>query len=334
MTRQNMRPTAAAAVILVWWLSWAGADTWRLGDDQQWKPVSPEGPEGFVLAVSQAKKLVNSGDVKAAREAFGQLKKDFPELTGPDFEAFIEAELLYGQAKFTRAVRRYEKLLDDYPESRFRDAALDRLFAMGTAYLGGQRKRLLLVFSVRGYAEGVKIMERVTDRVGLDSALGLRAARAVVESYEKRGLYDEAYLKWWEISLQWQRGPTGRDTLLGMARNRHASYNKPAESRRAHYDSSRLKSARSWYEKVQSLYPEDANRLGVKDEIRRIDEQIALKELAIAQYYDRTGKTTAANLYYDMVISDWPDTRAAATARAVRAGNVDAKKEQDDQVKR
>ena len=334
MTRQSIKLTAAAAVILVWWLPWVAADTWWLGDDQQWKPVSPEGPESFLLAVSEAKKLVNSGQVKAAREAFGRLEKDFPELAGPDFDAFIEAELLFGQAKFTGAVRGYEKLLNDYPESRFRDAALDRLFATGTAYLGGQKKRVFWLFSIRGYAEGVKIMERITDRVGLDSALGLRAAKAVAESYEKRRLYDEAYLKWWEMSLQWQTGPIGRDTLLGMARNRHASYNKPAESRRTHYDSSRLVSARSWYEKVQSLYPEDANRLGVEDTIRRIDEQIALKQLGIARYYQRTGKARAANLYYDMVIADWPDTRAAATARAVRAGNMDGKKEKNDQLKR
>ena len=35
----------------------------------------------------------------------------------------------------------------------------------------------------------------------------------------------------------------------------------------------------------------------------------------IGQYYQRIGKTTAANLYFDMVVRDWPETEAAALAK-------------------
>ena len=42
---------------------------------------------------------------------------------------------------------------------------------------------------------------------------------------------------------------------------------------------------------------------------------MAYKQFTIGQYYQRIGKTTAANLYFDMVVRDWPETEAAALAK-------------------
>ncbi len=75
--------------------STVSADIWRLEKGQDWKPVSAQGKDKFLLAVAETKKLVNTGQTKAAREAFDKLKKDFPEIAGPDLDAFIKAEILF-----------------------------------------------------------------------------------------------------------------------------------------------------------------------------------------------------------------------------------------------
>jgi len=299
-------------------------DTWRLGKDQDWKPVSAEGQGKFLLAVAETKKLVNTGQTEAARKAFDKLKEDFPEIAAPDLDLFIEAELSFCKGKFTTAARSHDKLLAEYPQSQLRQAALDRQFAIATAFLAGRKRPVLRIFKIRGYAEGIRIMERITDRVGLDTQMGIRAAVAVAENYEKRAKFEEAYLKWWEISSQWETGQIGADALLGMARCKHAVYNRHREHKRAQYDASSLTTAKSYYEKFRLLYPKDAEAMGIDQILKQIDEQLAYKQFAISRYYQRTANRQSANLYYNMVVNNWPGTDVAKIAEEMLAKNLDS----------
>jgi hypothetical protein len=196
---------------------------------------------------------------------------------------------------------------------------------MAEAYLQGRQKSILGIIKFAGYAEGVEIMERVSDRAGLDepNGVGLRAAIAVAEHYERRQHYIEAYLKWSEIASYWETGPVGKQALYRMAENNVAAYNEPPRARRASYDASKLTTAKSYYERFLLLYPEEAGEKDIPEKIRQIDEQLAYKQLRIGQYYRRTGKLQASNLYFDMVVQNWPRTEAAAMARRALEEHVE-----------
>jgi outer membrane protein assembly factor BamD (BamD/ComL family) len=304
-------------------LSAVSADTWRLDNGQNWKEVSADGQDKFLLAVADTKELVNTGQTNAARKAFDALKEDFPEIAGPDLDFFIEAEMFYCEGKLAKAVKTCDKLLDEHPKSKLREAALDRQFTIAFAFLAGQTKTVLGFIKMRRYAEGVKIMETITDRVGFDTPMGVEASVAVAENYEGRKKLNEAYLKWWEISLHWETGPVGRDALLGMARSKHAIYNKHPKHKRPFYDASGLSTAKSCYEKLRLLYPEDAKEIGVDEILEEMNEQLAQKQLSIGRYYQRVGNRQAANLYCDMVVKDWPGSKAAETAKEMLIENQD-----------
>jgi outer membrane protein assembly factor BamD (BamD/ComL family) len=151
-------------------------------------------------------------------------------------------------------------------------------------------------------------MEKISDRAGT-ADIAKRALLAVAQSYEKRREYNEAYLKWSEISTRWPTGQTGRDALLAMARNKYAAYRGPA------YDGSSLISAKSYYENFKLRYPEEAQQMKVDEILSRISEQLAEKHLMIAKYYDKGGNTGPANMYYQMVVDGWPQSQAAQKAR-------------------
>jgi len=319
MPEYRMRFVILAVAVVLSAISTASAGTWHLEKGRDFKAVSADGQDKFLVVVTEAKMLVNTGQAKAARKAYDAIKKDFPEISGPDFDLFIKAEIYYCKVQFTKAIRNYDKLLTEYPKSGFREAALDRQFAIATAYLAGKKKVLLGFIKIKGYAEGIKIMEKITDRVGLDTQMGIKASVAVAENYEQRKKFNEAFLKWWEISLEWETGSVGRDALLGMARNKHAVYNKPPEHKRTFYDSSSLNSAKSYYGRFKLLYPEDAGKIGVDEILSEINEQLAYKQLSIGRYYHKTGNRQSANLYYDMVANDWPDTKAAENAKEMLA---------------
>jgi len=269
----------------------------------------------FLNAVAEARKLVDTRSTSDARKAYDAIKVDFPETAGPDFDIFVKAEIYYCKDEFSKAVRNYNKMLTEFPKSKLTDAALGREFAVAKAYLAGRKKTLLGFIKIKGYAEGIKIMEKIAERVGLDTQMGIDASVAVAENYEQRRKFNEAFLKWWEISLEWETGPVGRDALLGMARNKHAVYNKHPEYKRPFYDSSCLSSAKSYYVRFKLLYPQNAREIGVDEILEEIDEQLAYKQLSIGRYYQRTGSIQSANLYFDMVVKDWPGSKAAQEAK-------------------
>ena len=315
MLKYRIRFIVLAMAVLLSVISAIPADTWRLEDGQDWKAVSAGDKDKFLLALAKAKNLVNTGQSKAAGKAFDALKKDFPEIAGPDLDIFIEAEMQYCKDKFIKAIRSYDKLLTEHPKSELCQAVLDRQFTIAEAYLAGRKKTVLGFIKLKGYAEGVRIMEKITDRTGLDTPMGIEASLAVAKSYEERKKFNEAYLKWWEISLQRETGPVGRDALLGMARCKHAVYNKPPEHKRPFYDDSSLSTAKSCYERFRLLYPKDAGQIGVDEILKEIYEQLSYKQFSIGQYYQAVGNRQSANLYYDMVISNWPDSKTAEMAK-------------------
>ena len=292
------------------------AETWRLSKGRDWKTISAKADDKYLMAVTQIKQLVNTGRADAVKKAFNQLKKDFPHIVGPDLDAFIEAEMLFCKGKFTRAVRSYDKLLTEFPGSEFYEAALDRQFAIATAFLAGRKKRVLGIFKIKGYAEGAKIMERISDRAG-DAPIGVKAPVAVAQSLEKREKFAEAYYKWSQIASRWPMGQIGKDALLGMARCKHAAYRGPK------YDASDLISAKSYYENFKLRYPKDAEEIGVDKKLKQINEQLAYKQFIIGRYYHETGNKQSANLYYQMVVDDWPKSTAAKEVKRLTAESAD-----------
>jgi outer membrane protein assembly factor BamD (BamD/ComL family) len=308
MLKYKMQFVMLAAAMGVFASSAFSAETWRLNEEGQWKAVSAE--DKYLLAVAEIKKLVNMGETSAVGQAIDKLKKDFPETAGPclDMDAFIKAEMLFCEGKFTMAVRSYDKFLVEFPTSELYEAALDRQFAIATAFLGGQKKRVLGVFMMSRYAEGIKIMEKISDQAG-DAPIAKRAAVAVAQSYEKRGKFTEAYHKWSEVSSRWPTEEVGKESLLSMARCKHAAYKGPK------FDVSSLIGAKSYYENFKLRYPEDAREIDADKILKQIDEQLAYKEFSAGEYYQKTGDKQSANLYYQMVVNNWPESTAAKMAK-------------------
>jgi outer membrane protein assembly factor BamD len=303
------------------------AETLRLDKGGDWKALGSAEQDRFLLAVAEIKQLVETGKTQAVIQALDKLKKDFPGIAGPDFDAFMKAELLFSEGKFVKASHAYEKFLTDFPRSPLYEAALERQFAIATAFLSGQKVPVLKIFRIKGYAEGEKIMEQIEDRAG-NAPIALRAALSVVKSYEDRGKFNEAYLKWSQIQTKWPTGQTGEDALLGMGRCKHAAYKGP------NYDASGLISAKSYYENFRLRYPEDANKLDIEKKIGQINEQMAYKQFSIGQYYQRTGSKQAAFFYYQMVIDNWPNSAAAEMAkRSMNKENLRVEKAKNEKGK-
>ena len=306
----------------------ATAETWRLKSTDQWESVASDPQERYLHALAELKELVKSGTAGEVKEALRQIKEEFPDRVGPDLDLFILGEFQYWQNHYGKALAKFEKMLKNYPGSEYAAPALQREFDMAQAYLQGRKKTILGIFKISGDEEGVSIMEKVSDRAGLDepNGVGLRAALSVAEHFEAQEKYVEAYLKWSEIASYWETGPIGKRALYRMAEDNLIAYDLPAEPKRPNFDASRLSTAKTYYTKFLALYPEEARANEVPQKMKHIDEEIAYKQYAIGQFYRRTGKRQAANLYFDMVARTWPETEAGALAKEALEGNQDGGK--------
>ena len=132
----------------------------------------------------------------------------------------------------------------------------------------------------------------------------------LARGYSKKGDHLDAYEVWSEISSRWPTGDMGRTALLEMAQSLHSAYRSPE------YDPTALASARTYYNNYKLRYPDLAVDDEIDEKLKLIDEQLAYKQYAIGEYYDRTGSVEAAKLYYDEVLKNWPDTAAAEMAQA------------------
>jgi tetratricopeptide (TPR) repeat protein len=317
MSKQGIGFLSLAASIAFFCGAGATAETWRLKNGEQWESVASDPQERYLHAISELKELAQSGDKSDVKEALRQVKEEFPDRVGPDLDLFVYGQWEYWHGHYGRAVTQFEKMFKNYKASEFSATALQTEFDIAQAYLEGRKKVILGFLRISGYEEGVSLMEKITDRAGLDepNGVGLKAAIAIAEHYEAKEQYLEAYTKWAEIASYWETGPVGKRALYRMAEDNLASYDKPAEAKRPHYDASRLTTARTYYERFQAFYPADARDNEISEKLRHIDEELAYKQFTVGQFYRRTGKHQAANLYFDMIVRNWPNTEAATLAR-------------------
>ncbi len=312
-----MRYVALAVCVALSYSHRAAAETWRLKNGEKWESTTAGPDEQYLHAIAEIKKLVQEGEARAAKDIVKQLKAEFPDRVGPDLNLFVDGELRYWKNRYGKALVKYEKLLKNYPGSEFADAAMQREYDIAQAYLEGRKKVVLGFIRISGYAEGVEIMEKTSDRAGIDEpdSVGLNAAIAVAEHYERTEQYLEGYLKWSEIASYWETGPIGKRAIYRMAEDNFLAYNRHNPAERHRFDASKLTTAKTYYERFLALYPTEAAQNDVPAKIKQIDEDMAYKQFKIGEYYRRVGKDRAAYLYFDMVIQSWPKTEAAEMAR-------------------
>jgi len=294
------------------------AGTFKLGQGGELVEKQPESE--LSKEVRRIKALAAEGKVDELEQAYDKLKADYPTLKGPEFDHFVKAEVLYCKKKFEEAYREYEKFLNKYPQSKFYNAAIEREYEIGAAYLQGRKKKVMAFFKLSGYAQGEKIMETLADRAG-DAPIAINALTMVAQAYESKKDYKSANSQWSQIWSKWPSGSTGEQALLGMARCSHAKYKGPG------FDNLPLKNAKAYYTQFKEKFPLAAEQIDADAKLAMIEEQLAYKKYKTATYYQRTSKLTGdanevdpAEYYYDKVIEDWPASTAAKMSSAALDG--------------
>jgi outer membrane protein assembly factor BamD (BamD/ComL family) len=286
----------------------AHADTWILKDGKNWQDIGQTPKGKYIIEISQFKDLIAQGKSSAAKKKLNEIKTNFPELAGPDLDAYMQAESFYARSDWARAAKEYEKFLNNYPDSELYQAALERRYDIATGFIHGQKRKVFKIFRFPAYSQGVDMIREVSDRAG-DSPISQRALETLATRQTEKEKYLDAYETWAEMASKWPTGETGQQTQFGMAYSLHSAYKGPR------YDAAVLASAKSYYQNIIARYPNEAQEAQIEDKIQLVDQQMAYKQYNIALFYERTDRPEAAKIYFKRVIDEYPGTTAARLAQ-------------------
>jgi outer membrane protein assembly factor BamD (BamD/ComL family) len=233
---------------------------------------------------------------------------------------FMLGESLFFSDQYSKAEDAYEALLKKYKFSRYVGRAVAKQFAIGQYWEKIDRAdphwtltpnftdKARPTFDTWGWALKAYDHVRMNDPSG---PLADAALMASANAYFVNGHYEEASYHYDLLRKEYPRSEYFlKASLLTMEAKEH-SYQGPS------YDATPLKQATDVADQVlarfgKTLGPE---RQRVVEAKNRFVEQLAEREWAYGQYYDKSYFFGAARYYYRSVIEKYPQTQVAVAAR-------------------
>jgi outer membrane protein assembly factor BamD (BamD/ComL family) len=286
---------------------------------------------------ASAKVLFNRGDYNDAERVYHWLASRAQKEKNPDIYEeclFMEGECQYAQRRYPSARESYEKLIKDFPSSRYRSEAVQRQFAIAEYWLNDTRQEMRdrergesswrtwatlggltqLVhiekekptFDEEGHAQKACEAIYVQDPAGSLAPQALYRAGGVSFFRER---YDESDTYYSMLVDQYPK------SALAPAALELAIQSKVSQVRGPDYDSKKLVEARQLVDTALRSYPElNEKRDTLERTLVSINEQQAEKDYNIAEFYRRTHHPGAAYFYYEIVRRRYAGSPWAAKA--------------------
>ena len=219
-----------------------------------------------------------------------------------------EAELALGNRM--KAYTAYERILDEYPGRESDERILQREYAIAVAFLSGVKQKLLGMAIFPAHEEALDMLDSITMRVP-GAPLAEDAIKAKADYFYRKGQFGLAEIEFARLAQEFLRGRYYRQALLMAARSALARFPGLA------FDDAALLEARERFITLREQFPDFAVQEDVASLLRRIDETMARKQLAVAKWYRKQNRPTSAEVYCRDVLKRWPDSAAAVDARKI-----------------
>ena len=305
----NRRIALLVAVVLTLCFARVGQsqERYRLDEQKEWQQqtfADPATPEGQLQTIRKA--LAEDEAGKALKLSKKWIKQN------PKHALLPVAHLLHGDAYtakrlYFKALFDYEMVIRGYPDRPEYVTAVEREYEIARLFSSGVKRRWLGTRILSAAGEAEEIFIRIQERMP-GSEVGEKASLALGDHYFGRG---EMGMATTAYDLFLENYPRSVHRERAMERLIWASL---ATFKGKDFDPTGLLDASERIEQFQKEYPASAQRLGTAQMITRVGEQLAAKDLNLAQWYERRGKKVSAAFMYRRVLNDHPNTAAAREA--------------------
>jgi len=295
-----------------------------------WEEEPPPPPGTLAGDLASARLLFQRGQYEDAEKVCAWLADRAEREKDPNiFEEALywQAESQFAQRKYPAASATYKRLLDKFPNSRFRAEVIRREVEIAENWLEVTREEILAKQEGRWYWPRIFHLEKEKPLVGVESqALSvLQAAylqdptgplaphcldRLAAVNYLRQE-WDEADRYYSLLTETHPRSPLAVSALRRAIEAKINSVPGPE------YDDTKLAEARQLIDVALRKYPElrdPQSQTYLQTTLTAIHDRQAQKDFNIAEFYRRTGLPGSAYFYYELVRRRYSGTRWAQLA--------------------
>ena len=266
--------------------------------------VKPSPKEQF----DTAKGLYETKNYEEAKREFKKLLKSYPKSAEAAESQYYLGLVEEAQGNLYEAFQAYQKVMDKYPFSQRIQEIIEREYKIGEAFMSGtKRKTLGVALPVENPA--VEIFAKVVD----NSTYGPLAAKAQY----KLGLVLKGLGQYYEAEDAFNKVISNYpDSEWAPAAKFQIASARAAVSRGSDYDQGATKDAKQKFEEFVQEHPDAVLSRQAEENIQHLKNKEAEGGYNIAAFYEKQGDCKAAEIYYNDIINNYPDTLWAAKALA------------------
>jgi len=287
--------------------------TWEFREGR-WLEMAPPAPTTAPVVaepqLDRAEQLLTQSDYKTAKKILIEWVKAHPNIHTPqrDRAVFLLADVFYQADDRIKSFFYCDELMDEYPESKLFQAALQKQFDIADAYMSGYKDRFLFMRILDEGSEAVQMMWRIQQR-SPGSPLAEKAMLRTADYYFNDRDYDLAEDTY---NAYWHNYP-GSDEVPRV--KLRAAFASLAQFRGVKFDATNIIDARVQLMEIQRRYPDLAAEENVQTVLDQIDSAFCKKLLDQGEFYERTQEPRGAVYEYRFLAQTYPSSPEAAEAR-------------------
>ncbi|GEM_PF-1145881 len=255
-----------------------------------------------------ARGFYEAKDYKRAVSEYAKITKHFPH---SDYAAKGQlglAESYEGMGEYYNAFQVYQKLLDTYPSYAETDTIIERQYRIGNLFFEGQKRKFLGFEILPSGDQAIEIFKKVVDNAPYGS-YGEAAQYKIGECYKKLGKYAEAKEAFESAIRQYPDGEYADAARFQIA------FCTVKESKKSAYDQQATDQAITEFKEFIRSHPQSESVDEAKAMIAELLDRKAEKSFQIAEFYESRRDLASAKVYYQEIITQYPESSYATTAK-------------------
>lgn len=245
--------------------------------------------------LKQAQDMEAAGKSGAAASSYKKIVDRYPLTSFAPVAQFRLATAYERDGKYTKAFDTYQELVDTYKQSPQFGEAIDRQMAIASQARTEKLGSFLGIAKKLDTAEQISMFERV---IG-NAPRGRRAAEAqfeIAKIHEEQNEKDAAIAAYTKVVEDYPSSPLAADAQSKIGKGYIGKVQDDGSR-----DAANIDRARRSAEEASSLFP-DQTVPDLSDTRTQIDDLAAESAFKTGKFYDKSGNSKAALLYYSEVM--------------------------------
>ncbi len=295
--------------VIAWGLSASPAYSYWLWTPKTGKWVNPKTAvktspkEQFDLG----KRFYDIKDYENAKRELKKLLKAYPKSAEAAESQYYLGLIEEGQDNLYEAYKSYQKVIDKYPFSERIQEIIEREYKLGESFMTGQKRKGPMGVALPVENPAIEIFTKVLE----NSTYGPMASKAQYKLalvLKGLGRYYEAEDAFNKVITNYPDSEWVEAAKFQIASCRQSVSSGPA------YDQGATKEAKEKFEAFVSEHPEAVLSREAESHIDQLKEKEAESDYTAAFFYEKQKDYKAAKVYYDDLVSSYPESVWAAKA--------------------